>query len=94
MAPDTDDIEFPDVGEWVTYCDTHPKRSRAQLGTLREKLYNEGFFGIDQLTADRISLVDLSQSLSIGRGLAGLIVRYAGEDVTRVRAGTFKMNDT
>lgn len=91
-VPDTEDIEFPDVGEWVTYCDGLPRRSRAQLGTLREKLLEQGFYSIDQLTVDQISHGDLAQGLGIGIGRAALIIRYAGEDATRVRGGTFKMN--
>ena len=91
VGADTD-IEFPDVGDWVTYCDSLPKRSRARLSTLREQLLQQGFFEIDQLTGDRISHNDLSVSLGIGIGLAALIVRYAEEDVVQVRAGTFNMN--
>jgi hypothetical protein len=91
MAADAD-IVFPDVGDWTTYCDTIPKRRRAQLGTYRDTLIRQGFFEIDQLTGDRISHADLAQCLGVGVGIAALIVRYAEEDVAQVRAGTFNMN--
>jgi hypothetical protein len=90
-AADTD-IVYPDVSDWAKYCDSIPKRRRAQLSTLGDKLTDEGFFEIDQLTADRISHSDLAQSLGVGVGIAALIVRFAEEDVARVRAGTFRMD--
>jgi hypothetical protein len=86
------DITFPDVSDWAKYCDSIPKRQRAQLSKLSNKLTEQGFFEIDQLTGDRISHSDLAQSLGIGVGIAALIVRYAEEDVARVRAGTLHMN--
>ena len=60
--------------------------------TLGNKLTEQGFFEIDQLTRDRISHSDLAQCLGIGVGIAALIVRYVEEDVARVRAGTFDMD--
>jgi hypothetical protein len=90
-AADTD-IEFPDVSDWVIYCNSLPKRSWAQLGSLHDRLRNQGFFEIDQLTGDCISHSDLAQSLGIGMGIAALIVKYAEDDVAQVHAGTFKMN--
>ena len=90
-AADTD-INFLDVGNWVTYCNNHPKHSWAQLGTLRDKLFQQGFFDIDQLIGDHISHSDLAQCLGVGMGIAALIVRYAEEDVANVRTGTFNMN--
>jgi hypothetical protein len=90
-AADTD-IEFPDVSDWVIYCDSLPKRSWAQLGSLHDRLHDQGFFDIDQLTGGHISHSDLAQSLGIGMGIAALIVRYAEDNVVQVHAGTFKMN--
>lgn len=89
---DTDDIIYPDVSDWAIYCDMHPKRSRAQVGALCSKLTEQGFFNLDQLTSNQIEQRDLSFGLEIGIGLAALIIRYADEDVARVRAGTFNMD--
>ena len=86
------DINFPDVGDWVTYCDNHPKCSRVQLGTLCNKLFQQGFFDINQLIGDHISHSDLTQCLRVGMGIAALIVRYAEEDVANVCTGTFNIN--
>jgi hypothetical protein len=88
----TTDIDYPDTGDWVAHCDTLPKRSRANLGALRERLLEQGFFEIDQLTRDNITISDLVSSLGVGTGIAALIIRYADEDVARVREGTFEMN--
>jgi hypothetical protein len=73
-------------------CDKIGKRSRANLGLLRERFQEQGFFQIDQLTGDRISHSDLSQCLGIGMGYAALVVRYAEEDVKLVCEGTFNMD--
>jgi hypothetical protein len=91
-TPAAEDIVFPDVSDWARYCDSIPKRRRARLSTLGDKLTEQGFFEIDQLTGDRISHNDLAQSIGIGMGIAALIVKYAEEDVARVREGTFNMN--
>lgn len=85
-------IDYPEVDDWVMYCDKLAKRSRAKLGLLRERFQEQGFFQIDQLTGDWISHCDLSQSLGIGMGIVALIVRYAEEDVKHVREGTFNMD--
>jgi hypothetical protein len=85
------DINFPDVGDWVKHCDCLPKRSRARLGALGDELLDQGFFYIDQLAGDRISRNDLANCLGIGIGLAALIIRYAEDDITHLRAGTFEM---
>ena len=84
-------ITFPDIGNWAIYRDTIEKRRQANIGKLSDKLIEEGFFEIDQLTSERISHADLAQSLGIGIGLAALIIRFAEEDVAQVRAGTFNM---
>ncbi|KAH9991695.1 hypothetical protein BJV77DRAFT_962669 [Russula vinacea] len=83
----TTDIDYPDTGDWVAYCDSLPKRSRASLGALRERLLEQGFFEIDQLTRDNITISDLVSSLGVGTGIAALIIRYADEDVARVPRG-------
>ena len=86
------DITFPDAGDWAMYCDRILNRRRAKLGTLRDKLTQQGFFEIDQLTGGRISHSDLAQSLEVGIGIAALIVRWAEEDIAQVQAGTFDMD--
>ena len=91
-TPADANIVFPDVSDWAKYCDSIPRRRRADLGTLSDKFTQEGFFEINQLTKDRISLSELAQSLGIGFGIAGLIVRYVEEDIAQIRAGTFTMD--
>jgi hypothetical protein len=85
-------IVYPDVRDWARYCDTIPERRQAQIGSLVDKFADQGFFEIDQLTMGRISHRELTQSLGIGLGIAALIIRYAAEDIARVRAGTFRMD--
>jgi hypothetical protein len=83
-------LEFPDSHDWVEYCDRVPRRSRANLGQYGDKLIEEGFLEIIQLT--RVSPRDLAASLGIGLGLAELITTYAQEDVDQVWAGAFNMD--
>jgi hypothetical protein len=61
-----EDIVFPNVSDWAKYCESIPKRRRARLSTLGNKLIEQGFFEIDQLTGDRISHSDLAQSVGVG----------------------------
>lgn len=86
------DIVFPDVSDWAVYYNGILRCCQAQLGTVSNKLVDQGFFEIDQLTEDCISHNNLVQSLGIGIGIAALIIRYADKDIAKVQAGTLNMN--
>lgn len=83
------DIEYPKISEWLAYCDQHPARRGEDFSAHVRKFNNEGYRRIHQLTGDRISVEKLSDWLSIGKGTADLLIRYAEEDVERIKAGTF-----
>lgn len=85
-------IVFPDVSEWVVYCDRHPQWSRARIGDLSAKLDKQGYLWIDQLTSDQVSQSNLAEYLSIGLGTAALIIKYADDDMACVRERTFNMD--
>jgi hypothetical protein len=85
-------IEFPEPHVWVKYCDTVPRRSRAQLGRFSDLLHDHCFFEITQLTRRRLSPTDLANDLHILLGIAELMSTYAEEDVKQVQAGNFDMN--
>lgn len=92
-APGNADVIFPEVNEWVNHCDADPKRARlGRIGPLCQKFADEGYVDIDQLTSDRVSQTDLAGALQIGLGIAGLVIKWADEDVARVRQGTYVPN--
>ena len=82
-------VKCPAIAEWLHYCDHHPDREGAVLEALAWKFEQEGYRTIDQLT--RMSVVDLSTWLDIGKGTADLLIQYANDDMDLVRNGTFKM---
>lgn len=85
-------IEVPKISDWLRYCDKHPGRWGDNLFALAGyKLEQEGYRRIDQLTRDHISVENLSSWLSIGKGTADLIIRYADEDMILVKVGQFSM---
>jgi hypothetical protein len=91
--PANTDVTFPAVSDWAEHCDADPKRARlGGIGPLREKLADQGYFDIDQLTSDRVSQVDLAGALAIGLGKAGLVIKWADEDMAKVRGGTYFPN--
>ena len=92
-APGNADIIFPEVYTWADHCDSDPRRARlCRVGPLRQKLADEGYIDIDQLTSDHVSQVDLAEALKIGLGIAGLVIKWADEGVAKVCQGTYVPN--
>ena len=92
-APGNADIIFPEIYMWADHCDSDPRRARlCRVGPLRQKLADEGYIDIDQLMSDCVSQVDLAGALKIGLGIAGLVIKWADEDVAKVRQGTYVPN--
>jgi len=95
QVPDDAEIDFPEVQAWAAHCDANAKRARlGGIGDLRWKLTQEGYVEIDQLIGNRVSQADLANALGIGLGRAGLIIKWADEDVAKVRSGNFTLNTT
>ena len=86
------DLLYPDVADWIQYCDRHPKRLKARLGDLGVVLAREGFDSLDQLGKKHVADSDLARSLGIGLGRAARITTFAEEDIALLRAGQFDMN--
>ena len=84
---------FPEVCTWADHCNSDPRHARlCRVGPLRQKLADEGYIDIDQLTSDRVSQADLAGALKIGLGIAGLVIKWADEDVAKVHKGTYVLN--
>lgn len=81
----------PAITDWLQYCDNHPDRKGAAFVTLVGKFKDQGYRTIEQLTSSRMSVVDLSTWLEIGKGTADLIIQYVDEDMNLVRNGMFRM---
>ena len=63
-----------------------------RIGPLRHKFADQGYIDVDQLTSDRVSQPDLAGALGIGLGIAGLVIKWADEDVAKVREGIYVPN--
>ena len=85
-------VNYPMISEWLVLCDNHPQRSGENFSDLVPKFAQEGFRRLQQLTGDRITVEKLSEWLSIGKGTADLILRYAEEDIAAIHAGAFQMS--
>ena len=81
--------QLPAIAEWLRWCDHQPDREGAKLESLAWKFEQEGYRLIDQLT--RMSVGELSSWLTIGKGTADLLIKYASDDMELVCNGTFKM---
>jgi hypothetical protein len=88
--------DYPLILPWLAYCDSHPGRTGDNFSSYAWKFETEGYRRINQLTsdsADRLSLIEkLSSWLSIGKGIADLLTRYAEEDIALIKKGTFSMD--
>ena len=86
-------VKFPNIADWIGYCDQHPDRSGANLSALIQKFQEQGFCTINQLTAgsNRIMVDKLSEWLSIHPRMADQIMGYAEEDCQLITAGKFDM---
>ena len=84
-------IKYPSISEWLEYCDRHPRHSSSRLGRYANAFDNEGFVYIDQLVGPRIIIESLAGWLSIGKGTADLVIRYAEQDIQLVKAGKFQL---
>lgn len=84
-------LVIPSMDQWLEYCDKCPDRTGDNLASLHPFFGLEGFCRIDQLVDDSATVENLSEWLSISKGQALLIRRYAQEDKALVRMGNFTM---
>ena len=81
----------PKLAAWLEYCDQHVDRSGDNMAQYKDHFEAEGFRCLDQLVGDIVSVDDLSRWLSIKKGVAVTILKYASDDMALVRAGKFSM---
>ena len=84
-------VDSPKVIPWLKYCDRHPNRCGDSLSDYAHKFDQEGYRCVDQLTSNRVSVENLAGWVKIGTGIAGLVIRYADEDMVLVNVGQFSM---
>ena len=84
-------IIFPKIVDWLAYCDQRPDRSGSNLSALIAKFQEQGFRTINQLTSNRINVENLSGWLSVGPGVADMLIGFAQEDCQLVNEGNFAM---
>jgi hypothetical protein len=85
-------VRGPRISSWLQYCDRLPGRDGENFTALADKFDKQGYRTVDQLADNQMSVENLSNWLEIGKGTAGLIIRYAGEDMALVRDGNFTMD--
>jgi hypothetical protein len=84
------EIEYPLIGPWLNYLDSHPVRGKYQInfGRYAAAFQGEGFFAVNQLVSDHVTIEKLSNWLGIGKGIADLLIDYAQRDVESIKLGT------
>jgi hypothetical protein len=87
------EIEYPPIGPWLDYLDAHPIRGKHQINFARyaPAFNGEGFFTMNQLVSDRVTVEKLSNWFGIGKGIADLLINYAQRDVESIKSGTLSM---
>ncbi|KAI0279784.1 hypothetical protein BC826DRAFT_975701 [Russula brevipes] len=91
--PGLSSVTYPSISGWLQYCDAHPNHSSHNFVCFKAQFEEEGYCHINQLSSGRIDIKDLAELLNVGRGLADLIQEYVKEDIARVQAGVFSMNE-
>jgi hypothetical protein len=61
------------------------------MAQYKDKFEAEGFRRLDQLVGGIVSVEDLSKWLSIKKGVAITVLKYASDNMALVRAGKFSM---
>ena len=84
-------VDYPNICEWLQYCDQHSEYSGKNFTELIGKFDQEGYRCINQLTRTCMSVEKLSDWLGIGKGTADLIIGYVEEDIELVKAEKFSM---
>lgn len=85
-------VNYPKISQWLEYLDRHPDRSdRMEWTQYRSAFEREKFMKLNQLVSSRITVENLAQWLGIPRGCVDLIIQYAEEDITLLKAGKFDM---
>jgi hypothetical protein len=84
-------LRYPEITEWLQYCDRHPDRKNANLGYLTANFLEKGFRHINQLVSKRVDVDNLAGWLSIAPGTADYIIGLAEEDCLLVVEGNFSM---
>src|ERR1700737_4907308 len=57
-------VAYPNIAEWLHYCDQHPQHSRDNLSAHIPKFEDQGYWRIDQIT--RATIEQISNWLDIG----------------------------
>lgn len=91
QPPPNKKVDCPSIAPWLEYCDKHPIHSRDNLSKHIFSFNKEGYWHINQLTSNQVSVEKLASWVKIGMGIADLVIRYADEDMALVNAGQFTM---
>jgi hypothetical protein len=90
-VPATAAVVYPNIADWLDYCDSHPDRAGEDFGSHIAAFHRHGYRCMNQLTGPRMTIEKLSEWLSIGVGMADLLIQYAEENVVLIKSGSFSM---
>jgi hypothetical protein len=82
-------VTYPNIAEWLCYCDKHPQRYGDNLSAYIAKFEEQGYRHIDQITWATIE--QLSDWLKIVKGIVDLMITYTREDMRLLGEGKFLM---
>ena len=79
---------YPLIGLWLNYLDSHPIRGKHQINFARyaAAFQGEGFFAVNQLVLDRVTIEKLSNWLGIWKGIADFLIDYTRSE--SIKLGT------
>lgn len=87
-----DEVDYPLLSDWLKQLDDHPKRGRDQFNYAKytADFTRRSFIRLNQIADTNLVTVDnLMSWFGIEPGVGGNILRYASEDVKRLKAGRF-----
>jgi hypothetical protein len=91
-APAGGSVVYPNISDWLEYCDRHQHRRGEGFSNHIQAFEQEGYRRINQLTGKRMTVEKLSEWVHIGTGTADLLIQYAEEDVELIKRGVFSMS--
>ncbi|KAF8229135.1 hypothetical protein L208DRAFT_1379050 [Tricholoma matsutake] len=84
-------VVYPDISNWLNYCNSHPDHAGEDFRSHIAAFNRHGYRHMNQLTGPQMTIEKLSEWLSIGGGMADLLIQYAEEDVMLIKNGSFSM---
>ena len=82
-------IVFPSLCDWLAYCDNHPHCGGKGIvfSNFTSAFSTQGFYSLEQLDGDFVSVDQLRDWMGIGPGTGVTILQYAKADLKAIQEG-------